>query len=170
MFTLSNIISLFRLPLAFVFLSEDVFYRCLALILAGASDVLDGFIARKFDQKSYLGTILDPLMDKFFVFFILAIFIAEGQLLIWQAAAMLSRDFALILFGSYLSLKGKLAQYRFRAIWWGKASTFLQFIVLFALASYYTIPPYVFACFIAFGVCALIELLLTNTQRETAKN
>lgn len=166
MYTLPNFISLIRLPLAFCFLSENVFVRCFALILAGISDVLDGYLARKLQKMSYLGTILDPIMDKFFVLFALGVFISEGQITIWDALAMLSRDIALLCFGSYLSLKGTLPTYRFRAIWWGKASTFLQFIVLIALACYFTIPPYVFATFIAIGVCALIELL-TRDLAET---
>lgn len=162
MFTLPNIISLTRFPLAFLFLSEDVTVRCVALALAGLSDVLDGLIARQFNMRSSVGTSLDPIMDKFFVLFVLVVLVNEGSLQLWEAATMLSRDFALLLFGSYLAYTGNLATYRFRSLWWGKATTFLQFIVLLLASCYYTVPPYIFTSFIALGVCALIELSLTK--------
>lgn len=52
MFTLPNLISLTRLPLALVFLQENTFYRIAALILAMLSDALDGYYARRYDLSS----------------------------------------------------------------------------------------------------------------------
>lgn len=165
MFTLPNFISLIRFPLAFVFLSDNFTYRCIALLLAGLSDVLDGFIARKFNMRSEWGTILDPLMDKFFVIFVLSVLLMEQWMSPWQAATMLSRDIAVLVFGAYLTSTGKLKTYKFRSLWWGKATTFLQLIVIFAVISNFWIPPYVYPSFIVLGICAFVELSLT---RQTA--
>src|ERR1700761_9544100 len=104
MLTIPNLISLLRLPLALVFLQDNVFFRALALLLAMASDALDGYVARRYKETSRLGSVLDPLMDKFFVFFIMGVFYFEHRLSLWEAGTMLCRDISVILFGCYLAI------------------------------------------------------------------
>lgn len=132
--------------------------RAAALILAMISDGLDGYIARRYGMVSRLGTILDPIMDKFFVLFALIVLISENRLTLPEAGILISRDFAVVLFGFYLFFNGRLASYRFRAIWCGKLSTALQFIFLLGLTFHIQFPPYVFSAFIILGVLALVEL------------
>ncbi len=158
MFTLPNYITLLRAPLALLFLQDAPSYRCLAIILAMISDGLDGYIARKWGKTSYSGTILDPLLDKFFVFFVLIIFLREGRLEPWQAVVMVSRDFSVLLFGCYLAAMKQLKSYQYRAILCGKITTFFQFIVLFSLTMDFPIPTYFFSSFLLLGLCALGEL------------
>lgn len=160
MLNVSNILSALRAPLALVFLSENQTLRCIAIILAMATDCLDGYFARRFRHTSQLGAVLDPLMDKFFVVFIFTVFILEGQLTIWQMIAMLGRDFAVIIFGVYLYLTNDWERYQFRSIWSGKVTTFFQFLVLLALTFQFPIPSYAFSVFIVLGFFALIELYL----------
>ena len=66
--TVPNLLTVFRMVLIPVFVSLLFYQRfILALaifILAGITDGLDGLLARRFDQKSQLGTILDPIADK----------------------------------------------------------------------------------------------------------
>lgn len=156
MLTVPNLITLLRLPLALFFLQDNVVFRSLALVLAMISDVLDGYIARRYVGTSRLGTLLDPLMDKFFVLFVLTIFYFEHRLSLWEASTMLSRDFAVILFGFYLFGKGALGNYQFRAIWCGKIMTLLQFSVLLGLTFNIAIPPVVYFIFILLGVLTFI--------------
>lgn len=162
MLTVPNLISLLRFPLALVFLQENVVFRTIALLLAMVSDALDGYIARRYERTSRLGTVLDPLMDKFFVLFILGIFYFEQRLNLWEAVAMLSRDFAVILFGFYLFGKGALKTYRFRAIWCGKMTTLLQFGVLLALTFGMVVSPVIYCAFIILGLLALGELYIES--------
>lgn len=162
--TPSNLLSLLRGPLVLFFLSENPFYRTLGIVLAMVTDGLDGYLARRWKMTSPLGTILDPIMDKFFVCFILVIFIKEGNLGTWQALSLISRDFAVALFGLYLSLKGIWSSFSFRSIWAGKISTTLQFFVLLALTFKFTIPPFVFFSFIFLGILALAELFFYLTH------
>lgn len=164
MFTIPNLLSTLRLPLALVFLKQDVLYRVVALVLAMISDGLDGYLARKYKQSSAFGTVLDPMMDRFFVFFLIGIFINEGSLGIWEAGTLVCRDFAVMLFGFYLVFTGKLSSYRFRAIWCGKATTFCQFMVFLALTVGSTVPPIMFSFFIVLGCLALLELYLSKEQ------
>lgn len=167
MVTIPNIISLIRFPLALLFLQNNPFYRTLAILLAMFSDGLDGYIARKYNLKSAFGVLLDPLMDKFFVLFCLGIFISEDKLTLWEAAAFICRDFSVLFFGIYLALRGHLSSYRFRSIWCGKLTTFLQFSVLLALTLDLAIPSFAFTIFIVLGLLALVELYLPT---EPANN
>lgn len=169
MIFLPNLLSMMRLPLAFLFLQDNVSYRCLAIFLALITDALDGFLARRYSLSSQVGALLDPLMDKFFVFFLLAVLMQENRLTIWEAAAMACRDFSVMLFGGYLVFKGTLANYQFRSIWCGKLMTFLQFGVLLGLTCQIPIPGYVYGCFIAIGSLALVELYLSEIQTRVSK-
>jgi CDP-diacylglycerol--glycerol-3-phosphate 3-phosphatidyltransferase len=157
-----NSLSLLRLPLAFLFLSENPMVRCGAIILAMASDILDGYVARCYQQTSQFGAILDPLTDKFFALFVFVVLLAEEKLTGLQMAALLSRDFAVILFGCYLLRSSQWAQYRCRAIFCGKVTTSLQFVVLLALSVGFAVPAMVYGAFVLLGVCALLELFLKN--------
>lgn len=158
LFTLSNILSLLRAPLALLFLSTNPTLRVVAVTLAMITDSIDGHIARKSKSTSRLGAILDPAMDKFFVYFCLIILYMEGHLELWQSTALVSRDFFLILFALYLWSTGHLKKYEYRSIRWGKASTALQFIVLICLSINIAIPSSIFLIFILMGSLALIEL------------
>ena len=167
MLTIPNLISLARLPLVLLFFKEDLFWRCVALILALLTDALDGYIARKYNLCSKFGAILDPIIDKFFVLFILFIFIKEHRLSLGEASTMISRDLAVLIFGFYLACMGRLSNYRVRAIYAGKITTFLQLSVLFALACEIPMPSYTFPCFVMIGILALIELYVSDKpERE----
>jgi CDP-diacylglycerol--glycerol-3-phosphate 3-phosphatidyltransferase len=159
MWNLSNSLSLLRAPLACLFLFESTALRLTAIVLAMVTDIVDGYLARRNRTATRLGAILDPAMDKFFVLFALIIFSLENRLEAWQAATMLSRDFALCLFGMYLSWSGHWQSFAFRAIRWGKITTALQFTVLIGLTLGTTFPWYLYTTFVLFGLLALHELL-----------
>jgi phosphatidylglycerophosphate synthase len=167
MLTIPNILSFIRIPLALLFLQANPYVRAAAILLAMLSDGLDGFLARRYKISSRFGTVLDPVTDKFFGIFVLCVFILEKQLSFPEAAAILSRDFSILLFGCYLLLTQSLQSYRFRALWCGKITTFLQFIVFLALTFHFTIPPYVFILFTVLGAFAFIELII-GRRSETA--
>jgi CDP-diacylglycerol--glycerol-3-phosphate 3-phosphatidyltransferase len=105
-------------------------------------------------------------MDKFFVFFAVSMLISEGQLQLWEAIALISRDFSVLLFGLYLTLRRSWSNFQFRSIWSGKITTTLQFLVLLGLIFHFTIPLYIFWCFIALGVLALFGLYFIEQQNN----
>ncbi|MEN9343761.1 MAG: cDP-diacylglycerol--glycerol-3-phosphate 3-phosphatidyltransferase [Chlamydiota bacterium] len=158
MWTVSNILSLLRAPLALLFLTTGVSYRVLAILLAMLTDGFDGYLARKRGATTRLGAVLDPAMDKFFVVFALVVFFMEGKIELWEGCAMIARDFFLCVFGLYLSFSGVWESYKVTAIRWGKISTALQFIVLMVLTLGYSIPSYLYTVFIVLGLLAFIEL------------
>jgi CDP-diacylglycerol--glycerol-3-phosphate 3-phosphatidyltransferase len=164
MFSLSNGLSLLRAPLALLFLYKSAPIRIAAILLAMFTDVIDGFLARKSRSATQFGAILDPAMDKLFVFIALAVLFQEGQLSLWEMGAMLSRDFALCLFGIYLTVTSNWQRHQFKAIRWGKITTALQFIVLGILSLNITLPAWAYIIFILFGFLAFIELFQVRAE------
>jgi len=67
------------------------------LVLAGLSDAVDGYIARRFNQQSKLGSILDPLADKALVGAVALPLALTGALQPWVVALMITRDVGLVL-------------------------------------------------------------------------
>lgn len=161
---LPNYLSALRFPLALLFLQQGVLLRTVAIFLAMMTDVLDGFLARRYQFNSRLGATLDPLADKFFVIFALVVYIGENRLSFFEACTFISRDIAVVLFGCYLVITGKLAQYQIRSIYSGKITTSLQFIVLLSLTFDIPVPKYVYTLFIALGLLALVELYINRTR------
>ena len=94
MLSLSNGLSFLRAPLALLFLVDSIPWRITAIVLAMVTDSVDGYLARRYRSASQFGAILDPTMDKFFVFFGLGVLLMEGRLEIWQACSMLARRIA----------------------------------------------------------------------------
>ena len=148
-----------RAPLALLFIIENTPLRIAVVILAMISDCIDGYLARRYHFTSRFGAVLDPLMDKFFVYVTLAVLLFEKQLLLWQAATMLSRDFFLLLFLSYLGVTGTWRTLEVKAIRWGKVTTGAQFCVLILLVLKIPFPQGLFFFFILFGCLAFAELL-----------
>ncbi|NLP12474.1 CDP-alcohol phosphatidyltransferase family protein [bacterium] len=64
----------------------------LFLALSGATDFLDGYLARRLDQRSFLGRILDPLLDKITVGVTLLFLAAYRQLPYWYVFLVIARD------------------------------------------------------------------------------
>lgn len=162
MFTLSNILSFIRAPLALVFLQKNIPLRIASIFCAMLSDSVDGYLARKNKSASKFGAFLDPAMDKFFVYFVLTILYLEESIKLWQVGALLSRDFALLIYGIYLISFKKFDQFEIKAIRWGKVTTALQFVILLCITEKIHIFPIFYFFFVVLGVLSFLEL----TQRK----
>lgn len=166
--TLSNSLSLIRIPLAFLFLQENPYVRLLAIALAMITDSIDGYFARRSQSASRFGAILDPAMDKFFVFFALTVLFLEEKIASWEVAAMLSRDFFLCIYGILMLAAGRWRTIVFRGIRWGKVTTALQFIVLMGLVFQFSFSWIIYGSFVIMGWLAFIELFQVTRRTSTA--
>ncbi|MCD4705441.1 CDP-alcohol phosphatidyltransferase family protein [bacterium] len=133
-FNIPNIISLLRLPLAFlIILFSNSFWKFIFLLLSLLADVLDGYLARKLNQTSRLGAILDPLMDKIFVLIVFIFFFIKLDLPFYFIILFFTRD-ALSSFMTIIPLMmgwhKKLTKIDFKARPLGKNVTTMQFITL----------------------------------------
>ncbi len=168
MLNASNSLSFVRAPLAFLFLQESSSLRIVAVILAMITDSIDGYLARRSQSVSKFGTILDPAMDKFFVYFAITVLLLEHHVAPWEMAAMLSRDFFLCLYGFLMIATRRWKTVAFRAIRWGKVTTALQFLILIGLVAGAAFPWYLYASFVGMGWLAFLELYHTTpAARQT---
>lgn len=81
-----------------VYLTEERYGLALLLILiAGLSDALDGFLARRFDWRTRLGGLLDPAADKLLMFSVFVTLTWMGWVPVWFTAIIVGRDVIIIL-------------------------------------------------------------------------
>jgi phosphatidylglycerophosphate synthase len=159
MITVSNSLSFIRAPLALLFWQDNPTLRFAAIFLAMVTDCIDGYFARRNKSTSQFGAVLDPTMDKFFVYFVLSVLFIEGRIGLIPLLTMLSRDLFLCLYGFLMIVTGRWKTVVFRAIKWGKITTALQFIVLMGLTIGIDFPWYIYGAFIAMGWLAFLELV-----------
>lgn len=133
LFTLPNLLSLSRFPLAAAFVMvEGTPSRVALLGAASLTDMLDGWLARR-GRTTQLGALLDPIADKTFVLVALSAFLFSGALSVRDYFIVLSRDFATAVGFLVAYLLPKLDPARFKARWSGKVVTTLQLAALLAL-------------------------------------
>jgi CDP-diacylglycerol--glycerol-3-phosphate 3-phosphatidyltransferase len=71
------------------------------------SDLADGYLARKYNQITEFGKIIDPLADKVCVGAIVLSLVQQGDLPLWYVAIVIGRDLIILLAGAYLSTRIK---------------------------------------------------------------
>jgi len=116
-FTWSNLLSLSRLlvPVPVIWLHMENGYEAnvtiTLLILAGIfTDYLDGLVARRRDEVSELGKVLDPVADKLMAFFLFGYTVWLGWIPVWYFAVGVSRDLLVIAGSAYIKrIRGKVA-------------------------------------------------------------
>jgi len=112
--------------------------------IASATDVLDGFLARRFQAGSKIGALMDPVADKVLLSGSFLTLGLKGVIPWWLMAIVLGRDL-LILGFAMVTLIGKLRR-EFPPSVWGKASTAAQIAyVLFAVGHEAAITPLIVA-------------------------
>src|SRR3989338_4759494 len=98
---LPNIISTIRLILApiVLILLTRLEHRLALIIFMGAafSDLLDGYLARKYQLKTKLGALLDPIADKLLIFLCVTYFVILNQAPWWLLCIVILRDVSLVL-------------------------------------------------------------------------
>jgi len=71
------------------------------------SDLADGYLARKYNQITEFGKMIDPLADKVCVGAIVLSLVQQGDLPLWYVAIVIGRDLIILLAGAYLSTRIK---------------------------------------------------------------
>lgn len=132
---LPNILTGIRLLLVpiFVFVYFKIDHKTAALIFlaAGITDVLDGYIARKFNLESRIGALLDPLADKLLQLSVTACLVISGFPLMWIL-------FVILLFKESVLIIGSARIYKqdnivIPALWYGKAASLIMFIIIWLI-------------------------------------
>ena len=150
-------LTLFRVPLIFLFLAVSVFFghplpeawfivAFAAMILSAVTDLFDGYFARKFRMTSRLGSYADPMTDKIFYLttFPTLVYLADrigqhghARALLVLAILFLLRD----QWVSFLRSIGALHNLDAKANWSGKARTIISFPSICVIYYYLQAPP-----------------------------
>lgn len=99
--TIPNFLTIFRLllvvPLLYFLLNQQYLYGFYVFFIAGFSDALDGFLARRFQWSSRFGAIFDPVADKLMMLVTYFCLTWRGHLPVWLFATVVGRDVWLVL-------------------------------------------------------------------------
>ena len=133
--TVPNLITTIRIiltPIFVIYLIDDELLSALIVfVLCGVSDGVDGMVARLFNQKSRLGTYLDPLADKIVLVTAYVVLSVSHLLPSWLAVTVLARDVIILLGVLVMALQH--VDFNIRPSILSKITTCLQFITVIAV-------------------------------------
>lgn len=133
---LANSLTLFRIVLIpffmYFLLVNGPMYNIIALgifILASLTDTADGYFARRLNQVTNMGKLLDPLADKLLITGALLVFVEIDKLPSWMAMVIIGREFAV----TGMRLVAVAGKDVVAASMWGKLKTVSQMIAVIAM-------------------------------------
>ncbi len=97
------------------------------LVVAGSTDFLDGFLARRLGQVSTLGKVIDPVADRVVLATAAVSIIVYGAVPLWLGVIVLAREAAISIATLVLAALGAR---RMDVVWFGKAGTFGMMVAL----------------------------------------
>ena len=131
-----NFITLIRFFLIPVFIisffysqNNSLLYPMIIFLISGVSDVLDGYIARKYNLITKFGTMLDPLADKLMLITVLSCLVIKNYIPVWIVVFIIIKELSMIIGGILLLNRDTVVSSNF----YGKLSTFLFYISIFTL-------------------------------------
>jgi cardiolipin synthase len=183
-----NILTLIRLlaipVLAYYILAGDEYNNVAFILFASiwATDMLDGWIARHFNQTTEFGKLFDPLVDKIFQLITAIMMSIVGKLPLWVPLFIFLKELLMVIGSTLLLRKKDLVVH---ARWYGKLATSL-FVIAFAslfllhkdqryLANYIFIVPIVWSLYAYYlygrqNVLPLLKEMKANALAKRQKN
>lgn len=181
---LANKITIGRILSIPFFVGSIVYYNANNLIsrfmplfifsVAVISDAVDGFVARQFNQKTELGTMLDPIADKFLIISAM-IWLSVSKSLpahmrvpAWLPILVISRDIIIVV-GSVVIhfLKGSV---EIMPTIWGKITTFLQMSTVIAVLTGFPLKPIIWNATGLFTVISGIDYIYKGSRSLNGNN
>lgn len=174
-----NILTLFRIVLIpFIVISivnNEYIIAIMFFIISGLTDVLDGFIARKFNFITDFGKLIDPLADKLTQISTLIVLVIKGLIPYWILIIILLKEVIMVCGASFLYGKSTVVSSK----WFGKLSTVVLYIAIFLSmaiklfnlpAIYDTINFYIYCAAVVTTIFSLIMYFKTFYSRDLLKN
>lgn len=124
LFKIPNILCYIRILMVplfiYMFLQKWYWQSAIVVIVAAATDVVDGWIARKFNMVSDWGKFIDPVADKLMQFAMLAVLLIKVPWVLLLVIAFVLKEVILLIVGLYIYHKGRNLD---GAMWCGKLCT-----------------------------------------------
>ena len=122
-----TVIRLLLIPLIIVFVfTENYFYAFLTFTFSGITDILDGFIARKYNVISNFGKLIDPLADKLTQISVIASLTALSIIPVWVLILICLKELVMIVGAAFLYGKSVVVFSQ----WYGKLATILFYLAI----------------------------------------
>ncbi len=162
-----NILSVTRICLVFVFIAlfftNHIYAALIIFLLAGATDVVDGYLARRNNWISNLGKILDPVADKLMQFTVLICLCIKNYVPLWFVIPFFVKDIFTLLIGAIVIKRRNVAVV---SKWYGKLTVCLFYLtiaisVVFKnfLAEHTVLQVSIFIPAIVFAIFSLIAYI-----------
>ncbi|WP_164214527.1 CDP-alcohol phosphatidyltransferase family protein [Virgibacillus sp. YIM 98842] len=140
-FTIPNILSYIRIVLiplfAYFYITavepRDYYIAALIILFSGLTDLLDGFIARKFNQITELGKIIDPIADKLTQMAIIVCLLFQYEYVWILIVLFVVKELFMGINGLVLLRRGKRLD---GSMWFGKVSTAVFYVATFLLIAF----------------------------------
>ncbi len=165
-----NIFTIIRLCMVpvfvFVFFSQitDHFlYASLIFVFAGITDVLDGYIARRYHLITKLGQIMDPLADKLMQLVVLACLTYEGMIPLWIIIIYGIKESTMIFGGLFLYTQKEKTV--IPANLYGKIATLLFYLAVLSLVIQFIYSYHIFIIAVSFSVLALFQYFVIGSKK-----
>jgi cardiolipin synthase len=161
--TIPNVITVVRLLCLPIFLwllfhEENRLAAAWFLGALGATDFVDGYVARHFHQTSKLGKVLDPVADRLLLFVGIGAILYDGTVPVWFAIAVLVRELLVTIATLALAAMGAR---RIDVTWWGKAGTFANMFAFPLFLGSHSTVSYSGVCSVLAWVAAVPGLILS---------
>ena len=159
--TIPNILSTVRLLLIPLIIwlylgKQDYPLTGIVVIISALTDIVDGFIARRFNMITDLGKFLDPVADKLTQGAMIICIATKNWWVVFLLVVMLVREILMFLWGYvYFKKHDKVNSSR----WYGKLSTVVVFLTMFVLFAFPSLNPVIIGVLIA--CCGLVVVLST---------
>lgn len=138
---LSGLRLLLSVPVAWAIQHQASHVALLLLVTAGVTDVLDGWLARRYGWQTEFGAFLDPAADKVLMGTTFIALAWTGHVAVWLAALVVGRD--LLIAGGAIVYRLRYRPFVHAATQLGKASTLVQMtLVVVVVAGIGLAPPY----------------------------
>ena len=142
MSNLPNILTIIRvvlvIPVVYFLSNEQWTIVLILLLIAGCSDLLDGWLARRFNWVSQFGLYADPVADKLMFVIVIVMLATKNLLPFWLVTLVITRDFAILTGAAAFRLA--FGRYRIETLFLGKINTGVQVVVVLLL--FVSLQPY----------------------------
>ena len=136
-----TILRFILIPIIIIYIVQDEYINAfIFLTISGLTDVLDGYIARKYDFITNFGKLVDPLADKTTQVAILVTLVLKNIIPMWILILVFIKEFVMVAGASFLYGKELVVSSK----WYGKASTVLFYLAIvssFAIKYWNNISP-----------------------------
>ncbi len=165
-----NILTMLRFVLIpFIIISvltDNYLLAFLVLTLSGLTDILDGYIARKYNFITDFGKLIDPLADKATQISILVVLVIEQIIPMWILIVVVLKEFIMIAGASFLYGKDFVVSSK----WYGKLATVIFYIaIVCSLARKYFAIDFAFDQYVYYLALALTIFALIMYSKALVK-